>query len=71
MAGDKKRVGSPLLSPVSVKSQRLDEEGGGGSGGSNGGSGGGGGGKKRDSEEAKRWQVRFLELKIFIVIYFF
>jgi hypothetical protein len=48
---DKKRVGSPLLSPVSAKSARLDEE-----GGSSNSSAGGGLGKKRDSEEAKRWQ---------------
>ena len=54
---DKKRVGSPLLSPVSVKSQRLDDEGGGGGGSNGGSSNSSSGGKKRDSEEAKRWQV--------------
>ncbi len=57
---DKKRVGSPLLSPVSAKSARLDEE-----GGSSNSSVGGGLGKKRDSEEAKRWQVSlFLYLEM-------
>ena len=53
-------MGSPLLSPVSTKSARLDEE-----GGSSNSSAGGGLGKKRDSEEAKRWQVsRFSCLEI-------